>query len=87
MTIVVRMIPMTTDGRPKRPCCEYASFSLSGVLLVREAGGSVYGINGDDFDIMGRHCLVAASRELAMEAIEAIEKYETPREFPEKCIV
>ena len=54
---------------------------------MREAGGSVYGINGDDFDIMGRNCLVAASEKLAKEAIEAIEKYETPREFPEKCIV
>lgn len=59
----------------------------AGVLLVREAGGSVYGINGEDFDIMGRNCLVAASRELAKEAIETIEKYESPREFPEKCIV
>ena len=47
----------------------------------------MYGINGDDFDIMGRNCVVAASEDLAKEAIATIQKYEAPREFPEKCIV
>ena len=35
----------------------------AGVLIIREAGGCVLGHNGDEFDLMGRGIVAAASEE------------------------
>ena len=59
----------------------------AGIVIVREAGGVVYAVNGDQADLMSRGILVAASEELAMELSKSIEIYAVDPEYPLPCPV
>lgn len=49
----------------------------AGAVIIREAGGHVMGMDGQDFDLMARGVVVAASRELAKEITETVKIYKT----------
>ncbi len=56
----------------------------AGALIVREAGGYVASLDGSEFDLMSRSIVVAATKKLADELVDTIQKYQPPPEFEEK---
>ena len=52
---------------------------------MTEAGGVVLDPSGQEFDYMSRNVLVAASPELAQQAIKLLTPYKTARDFSEVC--
>ncbi|EDW99827.1 uncharacterized protein Dyak_GE22873 [Drosophila yakuba] len=44
-----------------------------GAVILREAGGCVYNISGEGFDVMKPDCVCTSSEELAIDVIELIE--------------
>ena len=59
----------------------------AGIVIVREAGGAVYSVNGEQADLMSRGVLVASSEELALELSKSIDVYSVEPEYPLPCPV
>ena len=58
----------------------------AGALIVSEAGGFVYDLDGDEFDIMSRRVMAAATPKLANELVDCkLEHLEYEREHQEAC--
>jgi len=58
----------------------------AGALLVKEAGGAVIDINGDEFDAMSRRVLVASTPKLAEEAVTfKLKCLDFDRDLEDKC--
>jgi myo-inositol-1(or 4)-monophosphatase len=53
-----------------------------GAIIVKEAGGAVISTSGEEFDLMSRGCIVAASNELADQMLKFIKIYPSPRDQP-----
>lgn len=51
-----------------------------GTIIVKEAGGTVLGTDGGEFDLMSRGVIVAASNELASQVVKFIKLYPSPRD-------
>ena len=59
----------------------------AGIVIVKEAGGAVYSVNGEQADLMSRGVLVASSEQLALELSKSIDVYSVDPEYPLPCPV